>query len=139
MQELAPTPNMRLIDVASGTGDLAFRFLHYLDNQKRGAKHASPVVSGQVTVCDINPQMLDVGKRRASDMGCQDRLVFRVGNAESLSAEPDNTYDAYTISFGIRNCTNLSKVVREAHRILKPGGRFMCLEFSRVDNDIFRQ
>lgn len=129
---------MRLIDVASGTGDLAFRFLHYLDNHRNNA-NTGATVSNQVTVCDINPEMLNVGKKRASDLGYQDRLIFRVGNAENLSAEPDNSYDAYTISFGIRNCTNLSAVVKEAHRLLKPGGRFMCLEFSRVDNDIFRQ
>ena len=115
---------------------MAFRFLHYLDNH-RG--NGAPSANKTVTVCDINPEMLGVGMKRAADFGYQDRLAFRVGNAEDLSSEAENSYDAYTISLGIRNCTNLSKVIREAHRILKPGGRFMCLEFSRVDNDIFRQ
>jgi 2-methoxy-6-polyprenyl-1,4-benzoquinol methylase len=62
-----------------------------------------------------------------------------LGNAEDLSSEKESTYDAYTISFGIRNCTHLDKVVKEAYRVLKPGGRFMCLEFSNVENAYFRR
>lgn len=92
----------------------------------------------KVVVTDINENMLNVGKERAFQMGFGPNTEFRVGNAENLVKEPDNTYDVYTIAFGIRNCTNIEKVVREAYRVLKPGGRFMCLEFSKTNNDAFR-
>lgn len=83
--------------------------------------------------------MLEVGKERARVNGFFDNTVWKVGNAENLVNEQDNTYDVYTIAFGIRNCTNLEKVVREAYRVLRPGGRFVCLEFSKTQNEMFKK
>ena len=93
----------------------------------------------EITICDINQNMLNVGKKRAASLRLNSNINWRQGNAENLVLEQDNTYDVYTIAFGIRNCTNIDKVVREAYRILKPGGRFMCLEFSHSDSEIFRK
>ncbi|MBL4895142.1 MAG: bifunctional demethylmenaquinone methyltransferase/2-methoxy-6-polyprenyl-1,4-benzoquinol methylase UbiE [Emcibacter sp.] len=124
---LRPQPGMKLLDVAGGTGDIAFRFLDAA--QKRTKTDATPA---EVTVCDINAEMLKVGRDRAIDRGILRNIEWVCGNAESLSF-PDNSFDAYTIAFGIRNVTNIDKALAEAHRILKPGGRFLCLEFSKVD------
>ncbi|MFN3461349.1 MAG: class I SAM-dependent methyltransferase [Oceanibaculum sp.] len=119
---LAPRPGMRLIDVAGGTGDIAFRF------QDRGG--------GPVMVCDLTPEMLAVGRDRAIDGGrlkpyAEGGLAWVSGNAESLPVA-DRSFDAYTIAFGLRNVTRIDKALAEAHRVLKPGGRFLCLEFSHV-------
>jgi ubiquinone/menaquinone biosynthesis methyltransferase len=121
---LSPAPGQKLIDVAGGTGDIAFRFLERL-----GAKAGD----AGVVVCDINPEMLAVGRERARERGLHDRVWFACGDAERL-AFPDASFDAYTIAFGIRNVTHIDRVLEEAHRVLKPGGRFLCLEFSKVDN-----
>lgn len=93
----------------------------------------------KITVCDINESMLRVGEERSKSLPFADRLVWKVGNAEDLVNEKDNTYDVYTIAFGIRNCTNLDKVIKEAYRVLKPGGRFLVMEFSKVDNFMFKK
>ncbi|XP_049840643.1 2-methoxy-6-polyprenyl-1,4-benzoquinol methylase, mitochondrial isoform X1 [Schistocerca gregaria] len=134
---LSPTPRTRLLDVAGGTGDIAFRYLRYIDNLKK----RFPTVddeAGHVTVCDINSAMLDVGKRRAELSNLSpDRISWLCGDAENLPVE-DCSYNAYTIAFGIRNCTHIDKVVREAYRVLKPGGRFLCLEFSHVNNSLLQ-
>jgi demethylmenaquinone methyltransferase/2-methoxy-6-polyprenyl-1,4-benzoquinol methylase len=109
-----------LLDVAGGTGDIAFR----------AAK-----VSGagfRATVCDINADMLKVGRERAAKQHLDDRVTFVEGNAEAL-AFPDRSFDAYTIAFGIRNVPRIALALKEAFRVLKPGGRFLCLEFSSVD------
>lgn len=104
MHRLSPTPTTRLLDVAGGTGDIAFRFLKYAANQDKKAKP-------HVTVYDINANMLEVGKTRARDLGFNsDVIAWKQGNAESLSYESDS-FDAYTISFGIRNCTHIDKVL----------------------------
>jgi demethylmenaquinone methyltransferase/2-methoxy-6-polyprenyl-1,4-benzoquinol methylase len=109
-----------LLDVAGGTGDIAFR----------AAKAAG---SGfQATVCDINSDMLAVGRSRAAARHLDDRVSFVGGNAEAL-AFPDRSFDAYTIAFGIRNVPRIDLALSEAFRVLKPGGRFLCLEFSTVD------
>src|SRR6202030_4409632 len=109
-----------LLDVAGGTGDIAFR----------AAKAAG---SGfQATVCDINFDMLEVGRSRAAKRQLGDRLSFVEGNAEAL-AFPNRSFDAYTIAFGIRNVPQIDLGLSEAFRVLKPGGRFLCLEFSTVD------
>lgn len=108
-----------LIDVAGGTGDIAFRFL-----ERAGA-------ASQVTVCDINEHMLGVGQGRAEAKAFEGRVEFACGDAERLPF-PDKSFDAYTIAFGIRNVTHVDQALREAYRVLKPGGRFLCLEFSRV-------
>ncbi|MFA7431238.1 MAG: class I SAM-dependent methyltransferase, partial [Rhodospirillaceae bacterium] len=84
-----------------------------------------------VTVCDINEEMLKVGRNRAVDKGILSGIEWVRGDAEALPFE-DNSFDAYTIAFGLRNVTDIDQALREARRVLKPGGRFMCLEFSHV-------
>jgi demethylmenaquinone methyltransferase/2-methoxy-6-polyprenyl-1,4-benzoquinol methylase len=106
-----------LLDVAGGTGDVAFRFLDQV-----GA-------GGSAVICDISAEMLQAGRARAKGRG---RLAFLQGNAETLPF-PDASFDAYTIAFGIRNVTHIDKALSEAFRVLKPGGRFLCLEFSSVE------
>jgi demethylmenaquinone methyltransferase/2-methoxy-6-polyprenyl-1,4-benzoquinol methylase len=109
-----------LLDVAGGTGDIAFR----------AAKVAGP--GFRATVCDINTDMLEVGRNRAAARHLDQQVSFVEGNAEAL-AFPDRTFDAYTIAFGIRNVPRIDVALREAYRVLKPGSRFLCLEFSTVD------
>jgi len=109
-----------LLDVAGGTGDISFR-------AAREAGHGF-----HATVCDINPDMLAVGRERAAKNHLDDRVDFVEGNAEALSF-PDRAFDAYTIAFGIRNVPRIDLALGEAYRVLKPGGRFLCLEFSTVD------
>ncbi len=128
IRALRPTAGAKLLDVAGGTGDIAFRFLEAAQKRER----SDSIPAAEVTVCDINAQMLDVGRDRAIDRGILDNIDWVCGNAECL-AFPDNSFDAYTIAFGIRNVTNIDKALAEAHRVLKPGGRFLCLEFSKVD------
>ncbi|HRD75962.1 MAG TPA: bifunctional demethylmenaquinone methyltransferase/2-methoxy-6-polyprenyl-1,4-benzoquinol methylase UbiE [Hyphomicrobiaceae bacterium] len=122
---LAPseTRPMRLLDVAGGTGDVAFRFC----SASRGSADGPDAI-----VCDLSPEMVGVGRRRADERGLASRVGFVVGNAEALPF-PDRSFDAYTIAFGIRNVTRIDKALAEAFRILRLGGRFMCLEFSTVD------
>jgi demethylmenaquinone methyltransferase/2-methoxy-6-polyprenyl-1,4-benzoquinol methylase len=108
------------LDVAGGTGDVAFRIA------KAGGEHTD------VTVLDINADMLEVGKTRAAKRGLSDQLTFVEANAEALPF-PDKSFDAYTIAFGIRNVPRIERALSEAYRVLKRGGRFFCLEFSQVD------
>ncbi len=108
------------LDVAGGTGDVAFRV----------ARAGGPNV--RVTVADINAEMVGEGRKRAEADGLLGRCAFTVGNAESL-AFPDKSFDGYTIAFGIRNVTHIDKALAEAYRVLRPGGHFLCLEFSHVD------
>jgi len=131
IRTLRPEPGMNLLDVAGGTGDIAFRFLEAA-NKRGGDDSASDFKAAKVTVCDINAQMLDVGRDRAIDRGILKNIDWVCGNAESL-AFPSSRFEAYTIAFGIRNVTNIDKALAEAYRILKPGGRFLCLEFSKLD------
>ncbi|MEK0082930.1 bifunctional demethylmenaquinone methyltransferase/2-methoxy-6-polyprenyl-1,4-benzoquinol methylase UbiE [Benzoatithermus flavus] len=116
---LAPRRGMHLVDVAGGTGDIAMRFLARVDGEAR------------VTLCDINDAMLAVGRDRALDAGWLGEIDWVTGDAMALPF-PDRSFDAYTIAFGIRNVTHLDKALAEARRVLRPGGRFLCLEFSRV-------
>lgn len=109
----------RLLDVAGGTGDIALRFAGMTSENTTAV------------ICDINPEMLHVGQRRVNDAGLAHRIECVEGNAETLPFE-DKSFNAYTIAFGIRNVTNIDKALAEAHRVLKTGGRFMCLEFSEV-------
>lgn len=113
VRKLKPRSGQHILDMAGGTGDIAFRIAG------RGA---------QVTVADINPEMLAVGQERAKKRGIEG-LLWAEENAEELSF-PDETFDAYTIAFGIRNVTHIDKALAEAHRVLRIGGRFLCLEFS---------
>lgn len=121
---LNPRPGMTLIDVAGGTGDVTFRI-------RDRVKARDPEGQIAITVCDINAAMLDVGRDRALDSNRIDGLTWVCGNAEKLPV-PAQSFDAYTIAFGIRNVTNRAAALREAYRVLKPGGRFLCLEFSEV-------
>ncbi len=126
---------MQHLDVAGGTGDIAFRVLDQItqleDEQRhQEASHVTP--AGTVVVCDINPEMLSEGRKKAHAAKYDPHgLEFIEGNAECLPFQ-DHTYDAYTIAFGIRNVTDINAALREAHRVLKVGGRFLCLEFSHV-------
>lgn len=110
--------NMKFLDVAGGTGDIAFRI-----------KKRAP--GADITVFDLNPNMLDVGRDRAIDRGWIDGFEWVTGNAADLPF-PDQSFDVYTIAFGLRNVTLIDEALREAARVLKPGGRFFCLEFSHV-------
>ena len=115
VRRVQPRPGEQILDMAGGTGDIAFRLA---------------AAGASVTVADINPSMLEVGIERAAERGI-DGLVWAEANAETLQW-PDRFFDAYTIAFGIRNVTDLPAALREAHRVLRRGGRFFCLEFSTV-------
>ena len=110
----------RLLDVAGGTGDVALKFM------SRGGPGCT------ATICDISPEMLGVGRRKVEAAGLSERMTLVEGNAEALPFEAKR-FDAYTIAFGIRNVTHIDRALAEAYRVLKPGGRFLCLEFSHVD------
>ncbi len=116
---MAPRPGMRLLDVAGGTGDISFRFLKRLKGR------------GEAVVCDLTADMLEEGRRRADAQGFAEQLDWVVGDAMALPFE-DKSFDAFTIAFGIRNVTRPQDALAEAYRVLKPGGRFMCLEFSQI-------
>jgi len=122
VQWLAPSrrPGWRFLDVAGGTGDVAMRIVE----ASRGAAEG--------TVLDINASMLAVGAERAVKRKLDTNLLFVEGNAEDLKL-PDAAFDAYTIAFGIRNVPRIDLALDEAYRVLKPGGRFLCLEFSEVE------
>ena len=122
VRRLKPRKGESVLDMAGGTGDVAFRIA------QGGA---------QVTVADINPDMLNVGIERARQRGIEG-LVWAEENAESLTF-PDLTFDAYTIAFGIRNVTHIDRALAEAHRVLRIGGRFFCLEFSTPTWPGFRE
>ncbi|KXZ41514.1 hypothetical protein GPECTOR_421g282 [Gonium pectorale] len=193
VESLRPFPGQQHLDVAGGTGDVAFRVLRAVRAAEvqerlaaaaagrnsaggRGRPPAAPassaaaaepsgreaaqqsqqqqqqpgpssagvagsLVPGRVTVCDINPDMLRVGQQKAaaaSDLAGDSGLSFVEGNAESLPFE-DASFDSYTIAFGIRNVTDRPAALREALRVLKPGGRFMCMEFSTVTQPGLRE
>lgn len=114
---LRPRPDQTLLDVGGGTGDIAFGW------KKRGG--------GPALVCDINKEMLAVGRDRSFDRNLLGELSWVCGNAETLPVA-DRSVDRYTIAFCLRNVTHWDKAIAEAYRVLKPGGRFMCLEFSKV-------
>jgi demethylmenaquinone methyltransferase / 2-methoxy-6-polyprenyl-1,4-benzoquinol methylase len=116
---LAPRAGTHLLDMAGGTGDIATRFLQRLDGH------------GRVTLADINHSMLAVGRDRALDLGWLGEIDWLAGDAMQLPFA-DRTFDAVTIAFGIRNVTRIDRALAEARRVLRPGGRFLCLEFSKV-------
>jgi len=120
MDWLAPRRGQKLLDVAGGTGDISFRFL-----KRAGAGHA--------TVLDLTEPMLVEGRKRAEAAQMQDSLDWVVGDAMALPFD-DNSFDVYTISFGIRNVTRPAEALNEAFRVLRPGGRCMVLEFSQLPN-----
>jgi demethylmenaquinone methyltransferase/2-methoxy-6-polyprenyl-1,4-benzoquinol methylase len=110
----------RLLDVAGGTGDVTVRFL------RAGGRGCT------ATLFDISPEMIAVARKRLADAGLEERATLVVGNAEALPFA-DKSFDAYTVAFGIRNVTHIDKALAEAYRVLKTGGRFLCLEFSDVE------
>ncbi len=116
VRRVKPRRGEQILDMAGGTGDIAFRM---------------EPSEASITVADINPAMLEVGMARAQKRGI-DGLVWTEANAETLTF-PDRFFDAYTIAFGIRNVTDIPAALKEAHRVLRRGGRFYCLEFSTVE------
>lgn len=126
VRDIRPTPALAYLDVAGGTGDIAFRI------RKAGGPGT------QVTICDLDAEMLRVGRDRAINRGYVHGFEWINGNAETLPF-PDACFDVYTISFGLRNVTRIDTALREAWRVLKPGGRFFCLEFSRVNDPFLRR
>ena len=116
---MAPRPGIRMLDVAGGTGDISFRMLNRIGG------------NGHSTICDMTAPMLMEGRKRADAAHLAGALDWVCGDAMKLPF-PDRTFDMYTIAFGIRNVMRIEEALREAYRVLKPGGRFMCLEFSRV-------
>jgi 2-methoxy-6-polyprenyl-1,4-benzoquinol methylase len=154
---IRPDPQWNYIDVAGGTGDIAFRYLKELDRYYPSSTQpsAEPSITpthtfiadnlkqtriqptSKCVVADINPNMLAVGKQRAIDNNLHDRIQWVETNAEELPFDNEQ-FDFYTIAFGIRNCTHIDRVVSEAYRVLKKGGRFLCLEFSQVNNTLLR-
>ncbi len=126
MDWLAPRPGQHLLDVAGGTGDIAFRFLRRAGD------------SARATVVDLTEPMLAEGQKRAEAANLADQLDWVAGDAMALPFS-DNSFDAYTISFGIRNVTRIEDALSEAFRVLRPGGRLMVLEFSQIPNDLLQR
>lgn len=126
VREIRPRPGLHYLDVAGGTGDIAFRI-------KRRLESSNPrILKSSITICDLDEAMLTVGRDRAIDRGWLNDFDWITGNAEALPL-PDNSVDIYTIAFGMRNVTHIDTALTEAFRVLKPGGRFYCMEFSHVE------
>ena len=117
ISKLKPNQNKRVIDVGGGTGDIAFKLL------EKGCQN--------IVVTDVNTKMLEAGRNRAMDKAVIKEIKWIAGNAEQLPFD-DLSFDVYTTAFCLRNVTSLEKALKEAFRVLKPGGRFLCLEFSHV-------
>ncbi len=123
ISQIRPRANLAYLDVAGGTGDIAFRIKDAVGKDTK------------ITICDINTEMLEVGRGRAIDKGWLNDFEWVTSDAAELPFD-DNSFDVYTISFGLRNVTRIDDALREAYRVLKPGGRFFCLEFSRVQEPL---
>ncbi|EUD66863.1 ubiquinone biosynthesis methyltransferase [Plasmodium inui San Antonio 1] len=141
----------KILDLAGGTGDIAFRILerykYFLEKITQGSSshggqgHPDKVYSRftpEIIVADVNRDMIQVGKKRAKERNYESNIKWVIQNAENLTSFDDNSIDIVTLSFGIRNFTNIPKSLREIHRVLKPGGRFLCLEFSKVNCAFFK-
>ena len=124
MDWLYPTKNQHLLDVAGGTGDVAFRFLKRAGDAK-------------ITILDLTEEMMSEGRQRAQAEAAGDRIKWMTGDAMALPF-PDNSFDVYTISFGIRNVTSPRIALEEAYRVLRPGGRILILEFSHIPNSMLQ-
>ncbi len=127
VRQIRPRPDLTYLDVGGGTGDIAFRIRKAIGATQN--KNPSPVP--QITICDLNAEMLRVGRDRATDRGWLNDFDWVVGNADNLPI-PNESVDVYTIAFCLRNVTKIDDALAEAYRVLKPGGRFFCLEFSHV-------
>ncbi|MEM6903898.1 MAG: class I SAM-dependent methyltransferase [Pseudomonadota bacterium] len=147
VRDLALRPGMAVLDLAGGTGDIGFAIVERLRRVSlRGVSSRETslpdqgvaVIDPLVDICDINPAMLAVGRDRALDRGLEAQIRWSCGNAERLPF-PDRSFDRVTISFGLRNVTDINAALAEAWRVLKPGGRFFCLEFSRVTQPTLRR
>lgn len=125
VKQINPQAGDKILDVAGGTGDIAFRHYSHTNGQS------------DITVSDINPAMLAVGKDRAYDRAIAN-MKWIEANAEKLPF-PDDEFDIYTIAFGLRNVTHIDNALAEASRVLKKGGRFYCLEFSHVDDPLIKK
>jgi ubiquinone/menaquinone biosynthesis methyltransferase len=132
IERLNPYCGTKLLDTCGGTGDIAFEFIKEM---KRNDDNLSKVV-----VCDINEEMLKVGQNRAQQLGLNDSNLIEwvLGDAMCLPFE-DNSFDAYTVGFGIRNVVNIDKALLEANRVLKKGAIFLCLEFSQLKNPLLEK
>lgn len=158
IRRIRPKAGLSYLDVAGGTGDIAFRIKEAIEKKQRispslreglgeGLKpdpkadiqhphlNPPPIGRGKIVLCDLNWDMLRVGRDRAVDKGYLDDFEWVTGNAEALPI-PSNSVDVYTIAFGLRNVTRIDDGLKEAFRVLKPGGRFFCLEFSHVQNPV---
>lgn len=127
---LKPRPGQRLIDVAGGTGDIALRALPHLSPHGAAA-------AGGIVVCDASPAMLEIGRARALDQGILHGIEWVSADAERLPVA-ERSVDLYTIAFGLRNVTRIEPALAEARRVLKPGGRFLCLEFTPAINPLLQ-
>jgi len=135
--------NLQVLDVAGGTGDIAFRIAHDMARAQQSLGAAAPIdgmEAPRIVISDINPAMLAEGRRRAESMASlrsppAPRIEWLTADARRLPFD-DCSFDVYTIAFGIRNVTRIDEALREAHRVLRPGGRFVCLEFSHVTNPV---
>lgn len=125
IETIAPYPQSKILDVASGTGDIGFAL-----------KKFCPDIL--LTLTDINPNMLEKAKDKAVDLGFIDGVEFKIEDAEALSFK-DGSFDYYNISFGLRNVTRIDLALKEAYRVLRPGGFFTCLEFSPLDEGVFQK
>jgi demethylmenaquinone methyltransferase/2-methoxy-6-polyprenyl-1,4-benzoquinol methylase len=131
IDRLNPRRGETVLDVAGGTGDIALGIVERTGGATGGARGAAGDGSGAVIVCDVTPAMLAVGRDRAIDRGVLHGIEWLCGDAERLPIASASV-DAYTIAFGLRNITRIDAALAEAHRVLKPGGRFFCLEFSHI-------
>ena len=122
---LTPSPKMNVLDVGGGTGDVAMRIVEFM-------RHQTTIVEGSVTVLDPTEPMMAIGKERGAAAGMSKALKWVKGIGEQMPFD-DNTFDAITMAFSIRNCADANKAIEESFRVLKPGGRFFCLEFFKVD------
>jgi len=133
---IRPRAGYSYLDVAGGTGDIAFRLYKKTQEASRAeSPYGKEKKQAPITVFDLNRNMLEVGRDRAIDRGYIKNLDWVTGNAETLPFD-DESFDVYTIAFGLRNVTHIDDALKEAHRVLKPGGRFFCLEFSQVQNPL---
>ena len=155
IRKIRPRAGLSYLDVAGGTGDIAFKIKESIDSlsKAQARRRATPAQNSQpdasrpaacghgdtqITLCDLNWDMLRVGRDRAVDKGYLNDFDWITGNAECLPV-PSESVDVYTIAFGLRNVTRIDDGLKEAFRVLKPGGRFYCLEFSHVDNPLIRR